>query len=66
MYIIKGYFDTLVVRPSLVPFATTMTYGHDYRWKKSNVEDEKIISYKCNCSIIARMIKGAKIVTNDN
>ncbi len=30
MYTIKGYLDTLVMQPSLVPFATIMTYGHDY------------------------------------
>jgi hypothetical protein len=30
MYTIRGYFDTLVVQLSLVPFATNGTYGHDH------------------------------------
>jgi hypothetical protein len=29
MYTTKGDLDTLVVRLSLVPFATNGTYGHD-------------------------------------
>jgi len=34
VYTTKGYFDTLVVRLSLVPFAINGTHGHDYGWKK--------------------------------
>ncbi len=37
------------------------------------VQDEKIINHKCNCIIIARLVKGAKqfqrllkLITNDN
>jgi len=34
MYTIRGYLDTLVVWLSLVPFATSGTYGHDHGWKQ--------------------------------
>jgi hypothetical protein len=34
MYTTKGYFDTLVVQLSLVPFAINGTYVHDHEWKK--------------------------------
>ncbi len=35
MYTNRGYLDTLVMRLSLVPFATNGTYGHDHGWKKN-------------------------------
>jgi hypothetical protein len=28
--------------------------------KKFNVQDEEVINCKCNCTIVARMVKGAK------
>ncbi len=41
--------------------------------KNSNVQDEEVISWKCSCGIIARMVKGAKqlqkqleLITNNN
>jgi hypothetical protein len=33
--------------------------------KDSNVQDEEVISCKCNCSIIARMFKSAKQLQNN-
>jgi hypothetical protein len=45
---------------SLVPFATNGTCGHGHGWKKNNVEDQEVISCKCSCSIVARMVKGGK------
>ncbi len=41
--------------------------------KKLNVQDEEVISWKCSCSIVTRMVKGAKqlqkqleLITNNN
>jgi len=51
MYTTKGYFDTLVVRS----WFHLQLMGH-----MGMIMNEKVISSKCNCSIVAKMVKGAK------
>jgi len=65
MYTTKGYFDTLAMWLS---WFHLQLMGH-----MGMIMNEKVISSKCNCSIVAKMVKGAKylwkqfeLVSNDN
>ncbi len=52
--------DTLVVQLSLVPFTVLGHMGMIMDENNFRMYDEKVISNKCNYSIVVRMVKHAK------